>query len=80
MIKLSDFQGLEIFNIRWTDQPESTQQQCENPVAQQYQLGLELGVTGTPALLTSDGNLIPGYVPPESLRARLDSMAASAAD
>jgi thiol:disulfide interchange protein DsbC len=59
---------------------EITQQQCENPVAQQYQLGLELGVTGTPALLTSDGNLIPGYVPPESLRARLDSMAASAAD
>lgn len=50
--------------------------QCENPIAEQYQLGIALGVTGTPALLTSDGTLIPGYVPPEQLRARLDKMAA----
>lgn len=49
--------------------------QCENPVAEQYQLGLDLGVTGTPALLTADGSMIPGYMPPETLRARLDAMA-----
>lgn len=49
--------------------------QCENPVAEQYQLGLDLGVTGTPALLTEDGSMIPGYMPPETLRARLDAMA-----
>jgi thiol:disulfide interchange protein DsbC len=49
--------------------------QCENPVAEQYQLGIDLGVTGTPALLTSSGQLIPGYVPPEQLRDRLDRMA-----
>ena len=55
-------------------------QQCENPVADQYQLGLDLGVTGTPALLTPDGNLIPGYVPPDKLRERLESMAASVGD
>jgi thiol:disulfide interchange protein DsbC len=53
--------------------------QCDNPIAEQYQLGMELGVSGTPALLTSDGQLIPGYVPPEQLRARLDRMAASEA-
>jgi thiol:disulfide interchange protein DsbC len=53
--------------------------QCENPIAQQYQLGQELGVTGTPALLTPEGMLIPGYVPPEQLRQRLDKMALSAA-
>jgi thiol:disulfide interchange protein DsbC len=53
--------------------------QCENPVAEQYQMGIELGVTGTPALLTSSGQLIPGYVPPEQLRARLDRMAATEA-
>lgn len=52
---------------------------CENPVAEQYQLGIELGVSGTPALLTSSGQLIPGYVPPEALRARLEGIAASAA-
>jgi thiol:disulfide interchange protein DsbC len=49
-------------------------QQCENPVAEQYQLGSMLGVTGTPALLTANGQLIPGYVPPEQLRQRLDRM------
>jgi thiol:disulfide interchange protein DsbC len=51
--------------------------QCDNPIAEQYQLGMALGVTGTPALLTNDGTLIPGYVPPEQLRERLDKMAAA---
>ena len=49
--------------------------QCENPIAEQYQLGIALGVTGTPAIMTADGQLIPGYVPPETLRERLDGMA-----
>jgi thiol:disulfide interchange protein DsbC len=49
--------------------------QCDNPIAEQYQLGVELGVTGTPALLTADGKLIPGYVPPDKLRERLEQMA-----
>lgn len=53
-------------------------EQCDNPVAEQYQLGMDLGVTGTPALLTADGMLIPGYVPPAQLRARLDKMAVAA--
>jgi thiol:disulfide interchange protein DsbC len=51
--------------------------QCDNPIAEQYQLGMALGVTGTPAILTSDGTLIPGYVPPEQLRERLDKMASA---
>jgi thiol:disulfide interchange protein DsbC len=49
---------------------------CENPIADQYHLGREVGVTGTPALLTSDGTLIPGYMPPDQLKARLQSLAA----
>lgn len=53
---------------------EPDPEQCDNPVDEQYKLGMELGVTGTPALLTSDGMLIPGYVPPEQLRQRLDQM------
>jgi len=52
--------------------------QCDNPIEEQYKLGIELGVSGTPSLLTSDGMMIPGYVPPEQLRARLDQMAATA--
>ena len=47
---------------------------CENPVAEQYNLGIELGVSGTPSLVTPEGNLFPGYVPPEALKERLDSL------
>jgi thiol:disulfide interchange protein DsbC len=47
---------------------------CPNPIADQYELGREVGVTGTPALVTSDGTLIPGYMPPEQLLQRLESM------
>jgi thiol:disulfide interchange protein DsbC len=35
---------------------------CDNPVAEQYQLGREVGVTGTPALVFDDGTIMPGYV------------------
>lgn len=51
--------------------------QCDNPIEEQYQLGRDLGVTGTPSLLTADGQMIPGYVPPDQLKARLDQMAAA---
>lgn len=40
---------------------------CVNPVAEQYQLGQELGVTGTPALVFESGRLVPGYIEPERL-------------
>lgn len=40
---------------------------CDNPVAKQYALGGELGVTGTPSLLTTDGRLLPGYMPADRL-------------
>ncbi|MCW8871972.1 MAG: DsbC family protein [Xanthomonadales bacterium] len=52
--------------------------QCDNPIEEQYKLGIDLGVSGTPSLLTADGTMIPGYVPPEQLRARLDQMASTA--
>lgn len=54
-------------------------QQCDNPVTSQYELGREIGVTGTPALLTSDGTLIPGYMPPEQLKSRLEAIEAELA-
>jgi thiol:disulfide interchange protein DsbC len=34
-----------------------------NPVEAQFQLGKEVGVSGTPALVTTDGKLMPGYMP-----------------
>jgi len=37
---------------------------CEdNPVAEHYAFGTQLGVTGTPAIILMDGTLIPGYQP-----------------
>lgn len=48
---------------------------CENPVEEQYQLGQSLGVTGTPSLMTYDGEMIPGYVPPKDLHERLAKQA-----
>jgi len=49
-------------------------QKCPNPIADQYELGREVGVTGTPALVTTSGTLIPGYMPPAQLRQRLESL------
>jgi thiol:disulfide interchange protein DsbC len=34
---------------------------CSNPIAEEYQLGSQMGVTGTPAIVLEDGSLIPGY-------------------
>ncbi|SDM07252.1 thiol:disulfide interchange protein DsbC [Modicisalibacter muralis] len=44
---------------------------CDNPVVEQYHLGGELGVRGTPAIILPDGRLVPGYVPAERLAAML---------
>lgn len=32
-----------------------------NPVAEQFALGQDLGVQGTPAIVTADGEMVPGY-------------------
>ena len=44
-----------------------------NPVEKHFDLGNSLGVTGTPSIITSDGRLIPGYIPPEDLIGLLSS-------
>jgi thiol:disulfide interchange protein DsbC len=43
-----------------------------NPVQQHYSLGLQFGVTGTPAIITDTGELLPGYVPVGELIGYLD--------
>lgn len=40
---------------------------CDSPVEEQFELGREVGVTGTPALVLEDGTMLPGYVPAETL-------------
>lgn len=36
---------------------------CVNPVAKQFELGQSIGVTGTPAIVLENGQVIPGYQP-----------------
>jgi len=48
---------------------------CDNPVAADYELGQQVGVTGTPAVYTRDGTQLGGYLPPEQLLQRLDALA-----
>jgi len=47
---------------------------CANPVAKEYQLAQELGINGTPAMMLEDGEIFPGYAPPEKLSQVLDKM------
>jgi len=48
---------------------------AHNPVAAEYQLGNELGISGTPALFTPNGELLPGYMPANELAATLGVVA-----
>ena len=46
--------------------------QCEpNPVSAQYKLGQQLGVRGTPAMITDTGQMIPGYQSADQLMVTL---------
>lgn len=47
------------------------QNNCENPIAKQYGLGQSIGVRGTPSLVLSTGEFIPGYLPAAELAAKL---------
>jgi thiol:disulfide interchange protein DsbC len=44
---------------------------ANNPVAAQFQLGQELGVRGTPAIITQTGQMIPGYQSADELMVTL---------
>jgi len=45
---------------------------CSTPVESHYELGRSIGVRGTPAIFSDTGELIGGYLPPETLAKVLD--------
>jgi thiol:disulfide interchange protein DsbC len=49
---------------------------CENPVAEQYELGQKLGINGTPTIMLEDGKMLPGYVPARQLAQMLETTTA----
>lgn len=40
---------------------------CVNPVLQHHALGNQIGITGTPAIVLSNGQLVPGYMDVDAL-------------
>jgi thiol:disulfide interchange protein DsbC len=40
---------------------------CEAPIEAQFNFGRQIGVSGTPAIILSNGMMIPGYQPPAQL-------------
>ena len=46
--------------------------ECAKPVDEQYQLGNTFGVRGTPAIYSTEGEQLGGYVTPEQLLERLE--------
>lgn len=44
-----------------------TAKACSNPVAKQYELGRQMGIRGTPGIITEKGQYIAGYLPAQQL-------------
>ena len=44
---------------------------CPNPVKEHLELGEKMGVSGTPAIVLENGEMVPGYIPPKRLAAML---------
>ncbi len=42
---------------------------CDNPVMKHYELGNQLGISGTPAIVMPDGTVVPGYLDVDRLTA-----------
>jgi len=47
---------------------------CEAPIEAQFNFGRQIGVTGTPAIILSNGMMIPGYQPPAQLEELLKNI------
>ena len=50
---------------------------CNNPIAENYNLGRDVGVTGTPTIILDDGRVTPGYMPFAALLDRMGVKAGS---
>ncbi|QQG27982.1 bifunctional protein-disulfide isomerase/oxidoreductase DsbC [Pectobacterium carotovorum] len=50
---------------------------CKTDIAAHYQLGIQFGVQGTPAIVLQDGLVVPGYQGPKEMLAMLEAHNAS---
>lgn len=54
-------------------QEKVTGETCDIDLAKHYQLGVQFGIQGTPAIVLEDGTLIPGYQGPKEMKQLLDA-------
>jgi thiol:disulfide interchange protein DsbC len=47
---------------------------CENPVAEEFTLGTQVGVDGTPTIFAPDGSKIGGYLSPDEMLSKLQNL------
>jgi thiol:disulfide interchange protein DsbC len=47
---------------------------CDNPVADEYKLGAQVGVDGTPTVFAPDGTKIGGYLSPAEMETKLQNL------
>jgi len=66
----SDDRNVAMTKAKSGENPDK--KECDNPVLEHLELGVQLGVNGTPAIILEDGSLLPGYVPPEKLSKELN--------
>ena len=50
---------------------------CKTDIAAHYELGIQFGVQGTPAIVLEDGTVLPGYQAPKEMLAMLEEHKAS---
>jgi len=51
--------------------PPAQTSTCNMPIADQHSMGMNVGMSGTPAIMKDDGSMIHGYHHPERLLAWL---------
>lgn len=47
---------------------------CDKPIEEEFDFGRQVGVTGTPAIMLTDGMMVPGYQDPDKLLMLLETV------
>ncbi|NVK24306.1 MAG: bifunctional protein-disulfide isomerase/oxidoreductase DsbC [Gammaproteobacteria bacterium] len=63
----ADDQKEAMTSLKANNNNEVDTKACSVPIAEHYALGQSIGVTGTPAIVLSDGSFIGGYKPAQAL-------------
>lgn len=64
----------EALTLAKLDQTFETHGCDSSMISRHYAIGRDVGLTGTPAIVLSDGTLMPGYLSPEQLMVRLSAV------